>query len=73
MPARIEPGDEVRLFGLESGVGDPDLAESQLETPGANVARERAEIGRNCDGRCSGHELRRSLEARHFFASAVQR
>jgi hypothetical protein len=49
MPARVEPSEQMRLLGLETGVGDPDLAESQFETPGADVARECAEIGRRCD------------------------
>jgi hypothetical protein len=38
MTASVEPGDKMRLLSLQAGVGDSDLAETQLKTPAADVA-----------------------------------
>jgi hypothetical protein len=41
----------MRFLGLESGIGDSDLAETEFETPRADVACEAGKIGRSGAGR----------------------
>ena len=55
----LEPRRQPRLFRRETRVGNTDLGETQLARPGAKVARELREIGRERRG-SNGHWRHRS-------------